>query len=85
MIDKLIIEGKEIKFKLKPCPFCGGKAVLECNTSRGWFNSTVHKDFFVRCSKDLCLIKPRTCNFNNGLDAIAEWNRRVQVDSSEET
>lgn len=58
--------------ELKPCPFCGGKAVL--NTEYG----------FIACGNDSCFM---TCSINWGnramdrvktrAEAIAAWNRRA--------
>ncbi|WP_442899652.1 Lar family restriction alleviation protein [Eubacterium sp.] len=58
--------------KLKPCPFCGGKA--ELNTI---FNSKVHWDLHkVECKK--CHTKTDECE-TRGI-AIESWNKRALSD-----
>ena len=65
------------KVKLKPCPFCGGEAVLKDDL---WGES-----FCVRCKR----CRARTDSFITGLDGVPDdeiaaqdmareaWNRRV--------
>lgn len=59
---------EEELYKLKPCPFCGGRAILE------------EYDHFcqVRCFS--CGATIFTCfNYcNMKLDAVHKWNRRVE-------
>ncbi|MBQ6232824.1 MAG: Lar family restriction alleviation protein [Clostridia bacterium] len=56
--------------KLKPCPFCGGEAVLEdCGPYYG------EGRFFVRCSK--CDIVQEHL-WATKQTAIKAWNRRVK-------
>ena len=52
---------------IKPCPFCGGKAVLQ--RLGGYYE-------YVRCVNEKCTIKPITpCYLEEGR-AIKEWNKR---------
>ena len=56
--------------KLKPCPFCGGKAEL---SDAGWKCKDGSKRFIVRCSKcwtQRC-VRPMPIN-----QAVAVWNER---------
>ena len=46
--------------KLKPCPFCGGKAIFEENTGT----------FFIHC-ESCCAFTP---DFNTKEQAIKAWN-----------
>ncbi len=52
---------------LKPCPFCGGKAVVE---PEGF----IVCGYWVKCSK--CGIEQNT-PYEMADEAIAAWNRRV--------
>lgn len=71
LIDWLLSEVYAEPEPLKPCPFCGGAAVL--NTEYG----------FIACGNDSCFM---TCSINWGnramdrvktrAEAIAAWNRR---------
>lgn len=58
--------------ELKPCPFCGGEAVLKKHHNRfiDWFS--------VSCNK--CHISQTGNYFGFGFEAIEAWNRRVQDD-----
>lgn len=59
--------------KLKPCPFCGGEAVLEnaeqYTTCKGW-NSV----YGVECQN--CSVQTR--GFLTRQEAINSWNTRVK-------
>lgn len=57
---------KQIKPKLKPCPFCGGQASV---LTRGEIT------FFARCSKCYATIDGF---FKTEEMAIESWNRRVR-------
>ena len=52
--------------KLKPCPFCGGKAILEHS----------HLMPYVKCINLMCDVQPWTkCEYTDD-EAIEAWNRR---------
>ena len=59
--------------KLKPCPFCGGKAVLHDAWRKGTAN---RKKYWYEC--DVCgtAMKNRTC-FRTEEKARQFWNHRV--------
>lgn len=60
--------------ELKPCPFCGGQAVMGTTYRNGFFTCT------IECDK--CYI--RTQDITSDIlelarqDAIEAWNRRVE-------
>ena len=58
--------GKEMT-KLKPCPFCGGNAIVR---------NTGYDSFYVRCENDKCAVVSVTCNRNTSEEAIEAWNTR---------
>lgn len=63
--------------KLKPCPFCGGKAQLDNidNGNNGWWYSVV-------CSKPMCRCGVFNTDYSyyNVKDATEAWNRRENND-----
>lgn len=59
--------------QLKPCPFCGGEAVVKIN--RG-FNRTIF-DVFVYCEK----CGASTCTYVLKETAIKAWNQRADEDT----
>jgi Lar family restriction alleviation protein len=58
---------------LKPCPFCGGGAVLDELFSRGEAKDPSAYNWFVHCTK--CTVQ-QTCDHTRD-QAIAAWNRRA--------
>lgn len=54
---------------LKPCPFCGGKAMFECNL-HGWI---------VLCGERAgkCQVESRTLYFTTAQGAFDAWNTRA--------
>ena len=61
---------------LKPCPFCGGEAVLE---DLGRYETNGR--YFVRCSK--CEIAQENL-WATKQTAVKRWNRRVNNDIQKE-
>lgn len=59
--------------KLKPCPFCGDKGVMQRNGHC----------FRACCPNRDCPIEPRTHWFLNHLLAIEAWNRRADNGNKE--
>ena len=56
--------------KLKPCPFCGGEAILEI------FRGLKHPSYCIYCSK--CGIETLPSKGKKGI--INAWNRRANND-----
>lgn len=54
------------KIKLKPCPFCGGKAELLIVPDK-------MTRWVIRCVKGCCCQFPHVSDH----DAVEEWNRRA--------
>ena len=57
--------------KLKPCPFCGGKAILIDNSYFSF--GSYSKEFWAKCSK--CFASIEEMKSKRG--AINRWNRRM--------
>ena len=58
--------------KLKPCPFCGGKAKVEHDSDE---RSTF---FWATCNNRHCLVHPYSEEvFNSAEEAIDAWNTRA--------
>jgi Lar family restriction alleviation protein len=58
--------------ELKPCPFCGGTAIMRENN-----NSFVPRRYYVRCGNDNCSVIVTTCNRDTETEAAEAWNKRV--------
>ena len=63
--------------ELKPCPFCGGTAIMRENK-----NSFVPR-YYVRCGNDNCSVIVTTCNRGTAEEAAEVWNRRVDNEPKE--
>lgn len=63
--------------KLKPCPFCGGEAVVECH------DEDYGDDWIVSCINldGECEITPHTKFYETKQEAIEAWNRRSNQDA----
>ena len=59
--------------ELKPCPFCGGIAVMRKNK-----NSFV-PSYYVRCGNNDCTVICATCNRQTPEEAANEWNSRAEA------
>lgn len=57
--------------ELKPCPFCGGAAVLKV------VPHTEITPYYVRCDNFSCSVHVSTCLRNTPEEAIELWNRRA--------
>lgn len=55
--------------KLKPCPFCGGTAMVSLNSVYG---------FVPWCENPDCILNDLTHGYNSVEEAIEAWNRRVE-------
>jgi len=60
------IEGEGVQ--LKPCPFCGGEAIVDYCDDDEWY---------VSCNGDACDIRPQTEFCETRMEAIKTWNKRV--------
>ena len=67
--------------ELKYCPLCGGSArIRRVHTYRGRRSA----GYFYRpeCVNDACLLNDTTACYATEEEARAEWNRRVETESS---
>lgn len=55
--------------ELKPCPFCGGEAILESNKLR---YGTIYSAYCQKCGAEITGFSEH--------EAVAAWNRRAQPD-----
>ena len=62
------------KIKLKPCPFCGGKAELMSYTLFG------RQVWFVTCGGMGCDVVPETADRYTPQKAAEVWNKRAGED-----
>lgn len=61
--------------ELKPCPFCGSKAILgKVVTGR---NRSGYA-YYVRCGNLHCPVYVHTCNRDTEDEAVEIWNRRAE-------
>ena len=56
--------------ELKPCPFCGGEAILESNKLR---YGTIYSAYCQKCGAEITGFSEH--------EAVAAWNRRAQPDN----
>ena len=63
--------------KLKPCPFCGEKAVLERYKSKLY-----GERYWVTCGFMLCPVKPST-GISDKEHVIEAWNRRANDEQAD--
>ena len=62
--------------KLKPCPFCGGKAKQE----ESYYITGSCKlipQYYIKCGNKECCLHVATCNRDTVEEAVEIWNRRV--------
>ena len=59
---------KAYEEQLKPCPFCGKKAILEERLD--------YADFAVRCQTITCHVLPCTWYYDSPEEAVEAWNKR---------
>ena len=75
MIDNIDINYAEIKKKMKPCPFCGGKILVSTYTYDSFDNET---DMDLRCGK--CGTTFHMFGSDHGVakSALELWNTRSE-------
>lgn len=56
---------------LKPCPFCGGEAIV-----RKERYVTIEEKWIVECNSPTCVCKPKTIVYPSQESAVNAWNRR---------
>ena len=61
----------EERDKLKPCPFCGRKAILGHDLS----------GCYVKCNNGMCKVMLTTWYYGTEEEAITAWNRRANDDN----
>ena len=64
------------EIKLKPCPFCGGKAQIRV-IKRIVNNTACELEYRAECTNPMCGIEPRTYGYRSRLFASVNWNRRA--------
>lgn len=58
--------------KLKPCPFCGGRAEIVSRRSL-----TDRISFIIKCTNPKCVTKPCTFWEHSPMAVAEAWNRRA--------
>ena len=65
--------------ELKPCPFCGGKAII------GQTKRSIQLQYCVSCMNTHCianrLSNPFVMHYLSETEAITAWNRRANNDA----
>ena len=54
--------------ELKPCPFCGGEALVKRN---------FYGNYYIACNNENCLCVVFTIVFTRKSEAVNAWNRRA--------
>ena len=62
--------------ELKPCPFCGGEALVQPTYD---IDTNECDGFFAWCSNYDCECKPQTRDYLTEAEAIAAWNARAEM------
>ena len=60
---------------LKPCPFCGGKAVLKETYKYIGLGKSIPQ-YYVKCGNSECCLYVATCNRDTEEEAVEIWNMR---------
>ena len=61
-----------VMVELKPCPFCGGEAVLE-----GTYITRTWQAYEIYCKNQNCLGHYINQGFNSEKEAARAWNKRA--------
>ena len=62
----------EERDELKPCPFCGERAILRRDSS----------GCYVKCNNGMCKVMLTTWYYETEEEAITAWNRRANDDTT---
>ena len=69
-----VLSGKDrvrmSEIKLKPCPFCGGEAHIDCFPG-------LDRPYFPVCNNEMCIACDTIVTFLTEKDAADAWNRRA--------
>ena len=68
----MINEIKDTECELKPCPFCGGEAVMYLMHTKGYFQG-----FYVTCRTHKCRMTLHTKAYDKKHEAADSWNNRA--------
>jgi Lar family restriction alleviation protein len=63
----------EVETEVKPCPFCGAKAVVK--TEKTPYYCDMEEHYWVKCSNTDCSVSP--ASYPNLEAAITRWNTRA--------
>ena len=66
---------EDVERVMKPCPFCGGKAVMNVKE-----NTVTYKRYYPGCMDRNCLGRNTKKYFYSVLKAVNEWNTRKDGD-----
>ena len=75
--DAFDSSNKRPKITLKPCPYCGGEAVM---SKRERFDIPNWVEFYIGCDRHSCKVMPHVKSFGGYKEAVQAWNRRAGVD-----
>ena len=71
MVERRVRGGENLsKIKLKPCPFCGGEAHIDCFPG-------LYRPYFPVCNNEMCIACDTIVTFLTEKDAAEAWNRRT--------
>ena len=62
--------------KLKPCPFCGGKAERKETEKYIGLGRSIPQ-YYIKCGNERCGLYVATCNRDTEEEAVEIWNGRV--------
>ena len=65
---------KMSEIKLKPCPFCGGEAHIDCFQG-------LDRPYFPVCDNEMCIACDTIVSFLTEKAAADAWNRREENES----
>lgn len=66
---------KMSEIKLKPCPFCGGEAHIDCFPG-------LDRPYFPVCNNEMCIACDTIVTFLTKKDAAEAWNRRAENETN---